>query len=162
VTAVDASLPAVLATRLNAWRSGVRVRVLRGDLFSPVEGERFDLVVSNPPYVPSGPGSPQAQGPRHAYDGGPDGRAFIDRICDGLPQHLRPGGVALLVHSSICGEQATLRALRAGGLEATVVERRRGALGPLMRARAAELERRGLLGPGQSEEELLVIRGRAG
>ena len=83
--------------------------------------------------------------PRRGFDAGDDGRALIDRVCAGLPAHLRPGGVALIVHSSICGEQETLDALRAGGLEAEVVERRRGPLGPVMRARAPELRARGLL-----------------
>lgn len=155
VTAVDASRKAVLAARLNARLNGVRLRALRGDLFEPLRDERFDLIVSNPPYVPAD------QGRGRAWRGGADGRALLDRICAALPSHLRPGGVALLVHSSLCGEQTTLEALRAAGLEADTVERRRGPLGPLMRARAPELERRGLLAPGEQEEDLLVVRGRA-
>lgn len=69
--------------------------------------------------------------------------------------------MALIVQSSLCGESATLERLRAGGLHAEVAERRRGPLGPLMRAQAPELERRGLLHPGQREEELRVLRGLA-
>jgi release factor glutamine methyltransferase len=161
VTAVDASRRAALAARLNARLNGARVRVLHGDLFEPVAGERFDLIVSNPPYVPSRPDAPRGHGPRAAWDGGGDGRELIDRICDGLPGHLRPGGVALIVQSSLCGEQATLERLRDGGLAADVAERRRGPLGPLMRARAPELERLGVLAPGRREEELLVLRGTA-
>jgi len=161
VTAVDASLRAVLTARVNARLNGVRVRVLRGDLFAPVADERFDLIVSNPPYVPSSPGDPGAHGPRRAWDGGGYGRALIDRLCEGLAARLRPGGVALIVQSSVCGEQATLERLQLAGLEAEVARRRRGPLGPLMRARAPDLERRGLLKPGEREEELLVLRGRA-
>ena len=52
VTAVDISRRAVLAVRLNARANRVRVRALRGDLFAPVGRLRFDLIVSNPPYVP--------------------------------------------------------------------------------------------------------------
>jgi release factor glutamine methyltransferase len=161
VTAVDASRLAVLAARVNARLNGARVRALRGDLFAPLGDERFDVIVSNPPYVPAGADNPKLQRPRRAYYGGHDGRALIDRVCAGLPAHLRPGGVALLVQSSVCGEHETLRALHAGGLRAEVVERRRGPLGPLMRARAPELRRRGLLPPDGDEEELLVFRGRA-
>jgi release factor glutamine methyltransferase len=161
VTAVDASLRAVLATRLNARLNGVSLRVLRGDLFEPLGAERFDLVVSNPPYVPTAARGPGAHGPRRAWDGGGDGRDLIDRLCAAVPSRLRPGGVALIVQSSLCGEQASLERLRGGGLEAEVIERSRGPLGPLMRARAPELERRGLLRPGQREEELLVLRGLA-
>jgi release factor glutamine methyltransferase len=158
VTAIDASRRAVLTARLNARINGVRVRALRGDLFAPVAGERFDLVASNPPYVPEGEAAPPAAEPRRGFDAGHDGRELLDRVCAGLPGHLAPGGVALLVHSSICGEDATLDALRAGGLEAEVVVRRRGPLGPVLRARAHELERRGLLRPGQRDEEVLVVR----
>src|SRR5437763_2724499 len=53
VTAVDVSRRAVLAIRLNAQLNGVSVRAVRGDLFAPVAGRRFGLIVSNPPYVPS-------------------------------------------------------------------------------------------------------------
>src|SRR5689334_17657235 len=50
VTAVDISRRAVLTIRLNAALNGVRVRARRGDLFAAVAGERFDAIVSNPPY----------------------------------------------------------------------------------------------------------------
>ena len=53
VTAVDVSWRAVIAAWLNARLNGVRLRVRRGDLLEPVRGERFDLIVSNPPYIPS-------------------------------------------------------------------------------------------------------------
>ncbi len=52
-TAIDVSRRALLTVRLNALRYGVHVRTLRGQSFGPVAGERFDLIVSNPPYAPS-------------------------------------------------------------------------------------------------------------
>src|SRR5437016_3066151 len=52
VTAIDVSLRAVIAVRLNAWINRVRVEALTGDLFGPVHGRRFDVIVSNPPYLP--------------------------------------------------------------------------------------------------------------
>jgi release factor glutamine methyltransferase len=52
-TAVDVSRRAVLLARVNARLNGVRVRAVRGDLLAAVDGERFDVIVSNPPYVPS-------------------------------------------------------------------------------------------------------------
>src|SRR4051812_44119932 len=52
VTAVDASRRAVLGARLNARLNGARVRVLHGNLLAPLNGRRFDLITSNPPYVP--------------------------------------------------------------------------------------------------------------
>src|SRR5437763_789552 len=54
VTAVDVSRRAVLAARLNARLNGVHVRVVHGDLYAPLRRARFDVIVSNPPYVPAG------------------------------------------------------------------------------------------------------------
>jgi release factor glutamine methyltransferase len=51
--------------------------------------------------------------------------------------------------------------MRAAGLEPSVAERRRGALGPLLTARAPRLEERGLLAPGERSEDLLVVAGAA-
>jgi release factor glutamine methyltransferase len=141
-TAVDVSRRAVLTARLNARLNRVRIRALRGDLLGPLGGERFDVIASNPPYVPAAAGG-------RAWAGGSDGRALIDRICDAAPERLRPGGALLLVHSSINGEAETLERLAARGLETDVVARRRGPLGPLMRERV-----------DVPEEELLVVRGR--
>lgn len=158
MVAVDISRRAVLAVRLNAALNRVDVRPVRGDLFAPVRQRRFDLIVSNPPYLPTPDGELPSQGPSRAWEGGIDGRAFLDRICSDAPAHLRPGGVVMLVHSSVCDGDATVSALSAGGLDAKVVFRHRGALGPLLKARQAWLERRGLLTP-KGEEDMLVIRG---
>jgi release factor glutamine methyltransferase len=158
VTAIDVSRRAVLSARLNARVNGVRVRSLRGDLLAPVAGERFDVIVSNPPYLPAAGDALPRAGPARAWDAGRDGRALLDRICDAAPAHLAPGGVLMLVHSSLTGEEGTVSRLAAHGLEVDVIERRRGALGPLLAARAERLEARGLLRPGQREEEMLVVR----
>jgi|SRR5215213_1431086 len=160
VTAVDVSRRALLSAWVNARRSGARLRLRRGDLFAPVAGERFDLILANPPYVPSPDDVLPRSGAARAWEGGEDGRLLLDRLCAEAPAHLAPGGTLLLVQSSICGEQATLDRLRAGGLQAGRLAAQRGPLGPLMRERAPLLEARGLLEPGQREEELLVLAGR--
>jgi release factor glutamine methyltransferase len=53
ITAIDLSAEALAVSQDNAKRNGVAVRFLRGDLLSPVAAERFEIVVSNPPYVPT-------------------------------------------------------------------------------------------------------------
>lgn len=161
-TAVDVSRRAVLTVRLNALLNGVagRVRAVRGDLLSAVDGRSFDMIASNPPYVPSDDSAPPSSGPARAWKAGPDGRLVLDRICAEAPGRLRPGGSLLLVHSSLCGTETTLDQLRTAGLEARVLRRERGPLGPLMLERAAELERRGVLAPGQRDEEVVVIEGK--
>jgi release factor glutamine methyltransferase len=161
VTAIDVSRRSVASVRLNALLRGRPLRALRGSLFEPVAGERFDLIVTNPPYVPAPTDDLPERGARRAWDAGQDGRALIDPICDAAPAHLKPGGAILIVHSSLCGTELTLSRLAAAGLEAEVIARERGPLGPLMRARVDELEASGALKPGEREEELVVIRGRA-
>jgi release factor glutamine methyltransferase len=158
VVAVDVSRRAVLSAWLNARANACRVLVRRGDLLRGLGNQRFDLIVSNPPYVPSRSDRlPRHSGAR-ALDAGTDGRALIDRICRDARGHLLPGGSLLLVHSSICGEQATLELLGSQGLHTTVMARSAGALGPVLSARAGMLRARGLLGEVDGEE-LLVIRG---
>lgn len=158
VTAVDISWRAVIAAWLNAWLNCVRLRVRRGDLLDPVRGERFDLIVSNPPYIPSEDAGLPRRGPRRALDAGPNGRFFLDRICSSAREYLTPGGAVLLVHSSICSEQATLDVLRRAGLEGKVVCRRPGALGPVVSQRASMLRARGLLGDDRAET-IVIVRG---
>jgi release factor glutamine methyltransferase len=160
VTAVDVSRRAVLTIRANALLNRVRVRALRGDLFSAVAGERFDAIVSNPPYVPAPTDRLPTRGRARAWDAGRDGRALLDRICDRVRAHLRPGGMLLLVHSSVLGVEHTVDALRARGLAVDVPVRERGPLGPLMNGRRTHLEATGLLRPGQDEEDVVVVRAR--
>jgi release factor glutamine methyltransferase len=161
VTAVDCSQRAVLTTRLNARLNGVRVKALRGDLFEPVGDQRFDAIVSNPPYVPADSDELPSRGLERAWDAGTDGRALLDRIIEEAPDHLRPGGFLLLVSSSVLGTDLTLQAMRDAGLQdVDVVARQRGPLGPLMLSRVHTLEERGMLKPGQRHEDVIIVRGR--
>ncbi|MFI1769845.1 HemK2/MTQ2 family protein methyltransferase [Streptomyces sp. NPDC020800] len=158
VTAVDRTYRAVLATRFNARLARLPVEVLHGDLFGPVAGRRFDLVVSNPPYVPA-PGSvPRCHHTAVAWDAGADGRLLLDRICRRAHASLVPGGVLLLVHSALCGIAPTLAALERSGLQARVTDRRLVPFGPVLRSRGAWLRERGLVGAGEEKEELVIIR----
>ena len=161
VTAVDLSRRAALNARINARLNGVRVRSQRGDLFAPVRGKRYDLILANPPYLPSKNDQLPTRGVARAWEGGADGRVLLDRLCEQAATHLTAGGNVLIVHSSLAGGEATLRGLGDSGLRAEVVARRRGPLGPIASARARLLEERGLLEHGVREEELLVVRGRA-
>jgi release factor glutamine methyltransferase len=161
VTSVDVSRRALLSAWLNARVNGVRVRPRRGNLFDAVGGERFDLIVANPPYLPAAADALPTAGPERAWDAGRDGRALLDPLCDGAHAHLRPGGALLVLHSTVCGVERTLAALTAQGLDADVAFRHRGALGPLMRERARQLWADGLLPEGSFEEEIVIVRGRA-
>jgi release factor glutamine methyltransferase len=158
VTAVDVSWRAVYAARWNARRAGLPVRVLRGNLFEPVRGRTFDLVLANPPYVPAPHSGRAPRGPARAWDAGGDGRLVLDRICREVPGLLRPGGVLLLVHSALSDPDRTVGQLRAADLKASVTRRRRIPFGPVLRSRQEWLRRRGLLSGGENNEELVVVR----
>ncbi|MFJ1707385.1 HemK2/MTQ2 family protein methyltransferase [Kitasatospora sp. NPDC088346] len=159
VTAIDVSRRALATAWINGALNGRHIHVLQGDLLEPVRGRRFDLIASNPPYVPAAGTALPSHGPARAWDAGPDGRALLDRICRTAPGFLAPGGVLLLVHSSLCGVGVSLRALRRAALRTEVVARRRIPFGPVMSARADWFEERGLVAPGVRHEELVVIRG---
>lgn len=159
VTAVDLSWRSVTATRLNARHHGVAVRARQGDLFAPVAAQRFDLVVSNPPYVPSATARLSRHRRTRCRDGGPDGRAILDRICAEAGDVLTVDGQILLVQSALSGTQATVDALADAGFLPAVLARVTIPFGPVLHSRAAMLERRGLIEPGQRVEELVVVGG---
>ncbi len=102
VWATDVSAPALEVARENAARHGLgdRIRWRRGDLFAPVQGLSgwFDVLVSNPPYVPSGEIAELQRDvrdwePALALDGGGDGMDFCRRLVRGGVRHLRAGGM---------------------------------------------------------------------
>ena len=97
VTAVEISREALALARENALALGAEVDLLEGDLYAPLPaGERFHVVVSNPPYVPSGElaglSREVQREPRLALDGGPDGLDVLRRVVAGAPAVLLPGG----------------------------------------------------------------------
>lgn len=161
VTAVDISRRALASTWCNARLRGLAVRVRRGDLLAAVGDERFDVIVANPPYVPSPAPSPPRWGAARAWDAGVDGRAVLDRLCAAAPAHLRPGGVVLVVFSTLCGVEPILARLAQAGLDAAVVARKVEPFGPVMWGRVGWLEERGLIGSEQEAEELVVVRAQA-
>ncbi|MGH3833457.1 MAG: HemK2/MTQ2 family protein methyltransferase, partial [Pseudonocardiaceae bacterium] len=118
------------------------------------------LIMANPPYVPAATNLLPRHRITRCWDGGLDGRAVLDRICAEGPALLAPGGMMLLVHSAVCDDDLTLSRLADAGLQAEVLTRCVVPFGPVMRLRATMLEARGLLEPGQRDEELVVIGAR--
>jgi release factor glutamine methyltransferase len=159
VTAVDISRRSVACAWVNARLNGVRVRALHGDLFGPVAGEQFDLIVANPPYLPGAPDPGATRGPARAWEGGPDGRALLDRLCSKAAAHLRDDGERLIVHSSVCDRQRTERLLRAEGFEVDILDAAHGPLGPILMARTESLRRSGVLPHGGLPTEELFVFG---
>lgn len=118
LVAVDADSSALQTAKRNATKLGLEVEFRHGRWFDPVAGERFELIVSNPPYVAAGdPHLPALRyEPKAALLAGPDGLDCIRDISRGVKSHLLPGGCLLLEHGM--GQESAVRALLTGaGLE---------------------------------------------
>jgi release factor glutamine methyltransferase len=97
ICSVDISAEALAVARDNAQRNGAAVQFFQGSLFEPFAGRRFDMVVSNPPYIPAAELTTlqlEVRGfePLSALDGGVDGLDFYRCITERAPEHLNPGG----------------------------------------------------------------------
>ena len=100
ITLADVSRDALEVARINAKALSADVRLRCGDLFQAVGRERFDCIVSNPPYIPVGEiqdlqREVQCE-PTLALSGGEDGLDFYRRIAAGAGAHLNPGGSVYL------------------------------------------------------------------
>ena len=124
VVATDVNRRALWITGLNAELNGVRLDVREGSFFEPVARERFDLVVTNPPFVIS-----PATGERLVYrDSGLPGDRAVEHIVRGLPEHLAPGGTGqVLANWSILRgvpwDERVAGWMEASGCDAWVVQR---------------------------------------
>lgn len=111
VVAVEASAAALAVARRNAVKLDLEVDFRHGQWFGPVQGERFELVVSNPPYVAEG--DPHlvdlAFEPVQALVSGPDGLDAIREITSSAGLFLEPGGWLLVEHGQ--GQELAVRAL---------------------------------------------------
>jgi release factor glutamine methyltransferase len=121
VAAVDLSDAAIGVARNNAGRLGARVDFRQGDWFGPLADERFDVIVSNPPYVADGDPHLALNGlpfePQMALTDGADGLSCIRRIVADAAGHLNPGGWLLFEHGYDQGE-ASRNLLTAAGFKA--------------------------------------------
>jgi HemK-related putative methylase len=119
VVAVDINPAAVRCASINARLNHAenRIEVRHGDLFAPVSGERFDLILFNPPFL---------QGtPRDDRDRAWRSTDVPERFAAGLPAHLKPGGSALVVLSTFGGAQSFLEEFHRRGLIISVLTERR-------------------------------------
>lgn len=123
LVASDISAPALEVARRNAMRLALALELRQGSWFEPLAGERFDLIVSNPPYVAENDVH-LAQGdlrfePRQALAAGPDGLAALREIAANAPAYMQPAGWLLLEHGQ--GQDAAVRELLArAGFEGAV------------------------------------------
>ena len=135
----------VLATEINphaarcAKENGVEV--IRTDMFKGLKSGGtdglFDLILFNPPYLPTSEEERVSGWLNYAFDGGISGRETLDRFLDEVKKYLRPGGKVLLLISSITGVEEVEKKMEGLGFKVEIVGRKK-----------------------VSFEELLVVRGR--
>ena len=120
VDMADLSEDALAVTRKNAERLDAQVSLLRGDLWDAVDARQYQLIVSNPPYIPDEDclalQTEVMREPLMALKGGTDGLDFYRRIAAGLRKHLLPGGV-LLLEVGFDQAERVAELLRAAGCE---------------------------------------------
>jgi release factor glutamine methyltransferase len=112
--ATDINPHAVRAARARG------IEVIRADLLQGIKG-KFDLILFNPPYLPTLPEEKTGQWIDYALDGGESGRQTVDRFIDDLAGHLWPGGKALLLISSLTGLAEVEKSAADAGLTSEVV-----------------------------------------
>jgi ribosomal protein L3 glutamine methyltransferase len=102
VDAVDLSAGALEVARRNVADYGLeqRIELLQSDLFAALEGRRYDVIVSNPPYVTGAAMAQLPQEYRHEPDmalaAGDDGMDIVRRILAAAARHLKPGGILVV------------------------------------------------------------------
>ncbi|MGE4589489.1 MAG: peptide chain release factor N(5)-glutamine methyltransferase, partial [Acidaminococcaceae bacterium] len=128
-TAVDISSAALAVATENAEKLGVRERFkpVLSDLYSKLPaGERYDIIVSNPPYIPTDDITTLAadvrKEPKGALDGGKDGLDFYRRIVEGASEYLLPGGL-LAFEIGIHQSSAVRQLCREHGFTVTAVRK---------------------------------------
>lgn len=127
LVATDRSEAALAVARANAAGLGLgaRVEFRAGDWFAPLEGERFDLVASNPPYIAEGDPHLEQGDLRHeppaALASGRDGLDAIRIIIEAAPAHLVPGGWLLLEHGHHQGPPVRALLAAAGFVDVVTV-----------------------------------------
>jgi len=130
----------LIATEINphaalcAKKNGVEV--IRTDLFRRIRPKDpkvlFDLILFNPPYLPTSKEEKVPGWLNYAFDGGASGRETLDRFLDEVRNYLRPGGKILVLISSITGFEAVKEKMEDLGFEVGIIERKKISFEELM------------------------------
>ncbi len=130
----------LLATEINPHAARCArangVEVIRTDLFRGIKPEklenRFDLILFNPPYLPTSRDEKVQGWLNYAFDGGISGRETLDRFLDDVRNYLKPGGKILVLISSITGLDAVREKMKGLGFKVDIVERKKVSFEELM------------------------------
>lgn len=137
----------VLATEINPHAARCakanEVEVIRTDLFRGLKPGNpkasFDLILFNPPYLPTSEEEKVPGWLNYAFDGGTSGRETIDRFFDAVGNYLKPGGKVLILISSITGLESVKEKMEKLGFEVEVIRRKKISFEELMVVRGKPL-----------------------
>lgn len=104
---------------LQARQAGVPV--VRGDMFDPFRSDVFDVILCNPPYLPTPPDQEWDDWMERALSGGPDGRAVVDPFLEGVGRVLHTDGYAFLLISTLTGPEEVREFAKEQGLDSSIV-----------------------------------------
>lgn len=124
-TGIDINKNAVRLARLNAKKNEItNVNFLQSDLFENVGEKRFDLIVFNPPYLPSGNTKIQVKGSEQ-WDGGENGREIVRNFSEEVGKCLKGKSRVLLLISSIANLQEVEKLFRKRNFEVEIMDERK-------------------------------------
>ncbi|CAB3361272.1 Hypothetical predicted protein [Cloeon dipterum] len=138
--ATDINSLACRATRETAQRAGVIVECVNADLVKPVVTGKIDMLIFNPPYVPTENYEVASSNIAHTWAGGLNGRQVMDRLFPLLPELLSERGVFYLVLLEQNRPQEVERILQMQGLECQIVMKRRAGIEKLCVLRASKAQ----------------------
>ena len=127
VVATDLNPFAVKTTKENVKLNRLtgKVEVREGDLFKPIKkNEKFDLIIFNPPYLPTTKKDRVKGWIEKAWDGGPTGRKIIDRFLIEVEKFLKEKGRILMVQSTLSNVEKTIQKLSKKGFSVKVLEKK--------------------------------------
>ena len=115
--AVECTLKNIIANRIY------NVELREGNLFEPIENEKFDLILFNTPYLPTEEDQKLDDELNAAFDGGLEGRETIDKFLEEVKDYLNEEGRVQLVQSSLSDNEKTIKKLEQYGFDARITAR---------------------------------------
>ena len=126
ITATDINYNALELAERNFKLNNIdTIKLEFGDLFEPVKNKKFDVLLSNTPYLPTDTDDIIDDDLNYAFDGGLDGRNVIDRFLNEAPNHLNDKGIIQMIQSSLSDTERTLDILDSKGFIAEVAKSER-------------------------------------
>ena len=127
VIATDMNDHAIKCTIKNAViNKAYNIELKKGDMFEPVKGQTFDLILFNAPYLPTSEAEKLDNELNAAFDGGLDGRDIIDRFIEQVTDFLKEEGRIQLVQSSLADIEKTISRLKDLGFDSEVTASEKG------------------------------------